>query len=108
MEPQLYKSPHLQSWCSLGNFIEGETRGRLVLGQRMCQCPSGTPSPPRLPLPLQVGLQMLPVDGNPHKSSAFICHPDGASDFAISHDGRYIFTAGGKERTFMKWKVNLP
>ncbi|NXL70301.1 CF251 protein, partial [Leptocoma aspasia] len=56
----------------------------------------------------KVGLQMLPVDGNPHKSSAFICHPDGASDFAISHDGRYIFTAGGQERTFMKWKVNLP
>uniref|UniRef100_U3K3B1 Cilia- and flagella-associated protein 251 n=1 Tax=Ficedula albicollis TaxID=59894 RepID=U3K3B1_FICAL len=56
----------------------------------------------------KVGLQMLPVDGNPHRSSAFICHPDGASDFAISHDGRYIFTAGGKERTFMKWKVNLP
>ncbi|NXQ62394.1 CF251 protein, partial [Anthoscopus minutus] len=56
----------------------------------------------------KVGLQMLPIDGNPHKSSAFICHPDGASDFAISHDGRYIFTAGGKERTFMKWKVNLP
>ncbi|NXC80310.1 CF251 protein, partial [Cercotrichas coryphoeus] len=55
----------------------------------------------------KVGLQMLPIDGNPHRSSAFICHPDGASDFAISHDGRYIFTAGGKERTFMKWKVNL-
>ncbi|NWW18104.1 CF251 protein, partial [Falcunculus frontatus] len=56
----------------------------------------------------KVGLQILPVDGNPHKSSAFICHPDGASDFATSHDGRYIFTAGGKECTFMKWKVNLP
>ncbi|XP_064248583.1 cilia- and flagella-associated protein 251 isoform X2 [Passer domesticus] len=55
----------------------------------------------------KVGLQMLPVDGNPHKSSAFICHPDGAADFAVSHDGRYVFTAGGKERTFMKWKVNL-
>ncbi|XP_063272439.1 cilia- and flagella-associated protein 251 [Prinia subflava] len=55
----------------------------------------------------KVGLQKLPVDGNPHRSSAFICHPDGASDFAISHDGRYVFTAGGKERTFMKWKVNL-
>ncbi|NXO76942.1 CF251 protein, partial [Sitta europaea] len=55
----------------------------------------------------KVGLQMLPVDGNPHKSSAYVCHPDGASDFAISHDGRYVFTAGGTERTFMKWKVNL-
>ncbi|NXP50877.1 CF251 protein, partial [Heliornis fulica] len=55
----------------------------------------------------KVGLQILPVDGNPHKSSAFICHPDGASDLASSFDGRYIFTAGGNDRTVMKWEVNL-
>ncbi|NXK94470.1 CF251 protein, partial [Formicarius rufipectus] len=55
----------------------------------------------------KVGLQILPVDGNPHKSSAFICHPDGASDLASSHSGRYVFTAGGHDCTVMKWKVNL-
>ncbi|KAM6052184.1 cilia- and flagella-associated protein 251 [Chlamydotis macqueenii] len=55
----------------------------------------------------KVGLQILPADGNPHKSSAFICHPDGASDLASSYDGRYIFTAGGDDCTFMKWEVNL-
>ncbi|NXI97820.1 CF251 protein, partial [Psophia crepitans] len=55
----------------------------------------------------KVGLQILPVDGNPHKSSAFICHPDGASDLASSYDGRYIFTAGGNDCTVMKWEVNL-
>ncbi|KFP12701.1 WD repeat-containing protein 66, partial [Egretta garzetta] len=55
----------------------------------------------------KVGLQILPVDGNPHKSSAFICHPDGVSDLASSYDGRYVFTAGGKDRTVMKWEVNL-
>ncbi|XP_075291060.1 cilia- and flagella-associated protein 251 [Opisthocomus hoazin] len=55
----------------------------------------------------KVGLQILPVDGNPHKSSAFICHPDGVSDLASSYDGRYLFTAGGDDCTVMKWEVNL-
>uniref|UniRef100_A0A663MLR3 WD repeat domain 66 n=1 Tax=Athene cunicularia TaxID=194338 RepID=A0A663MLR3_ATHCN len=55
----------------------------------------------------KVGLQILPVDGNPHKSSAFICHPDGVSDLASSYDGRYIFTVGGNDCTVMKWEVNL-
>ncbi|NXF04149.1 CF251 protein, partial [Smithornis capensis] len=55
----------------------------------------------------KVGLQMLPVDGNPHRSSAFICHPDGVSDLAISYNGHYVFTAGGNDCAVMKWKVNL-
>ncbi|KFQ43220.1 WD repeat-containing protein 66, partial [Nestor notabilis] len=55
----------------------------------------------------KVGLQILPVDGNQHKSSAFICHPDGVSDLATSYDGRYIFTVGGNDCTLMKWEINL-
>ncbi|XP_052652805.1 cilia- and flagella-associated protein 251 [Harpia harpyja] len=55
----------------------------------------------------KVGLQILPVDGNPHKSSAFICHPDGVSDLASSYDGCYVFTVGGNDCTLMKWEVNL-
>ncbi|XP_069727142.1 cilia- and flagella-associated protein 251 isoform X2 [Phaenicophaeus curvirostris] len=55
----------------------------------------------------KVGLQILPIDGNPHKSSAFICHPDGVSDLASSYDRRCVFTAGGGDCTVMKWEVNL-
>ncbi|NXA37322.1 CF251 protein, partial [Eudromia elegans] len=56
----------------------------------------------------KVGLQVLPVDGNPHKSSAFICHPGGAAELACSYDGRCLFTAGGDDRTVMTWEVDLP
>nr|XP_056715073.1 cilia- and flagella-associated protein 251 [Euleptes europaea] len=55
----------------------------------------------------KVGLQILPIDGNPHKSSAFICHPAGVSDFVCSCDGCHIFTSGGDDFSVMKWDVNL-
>ncbi|KAH0625607.1 hypothetical protein JD844_015192 [Phrynosoma platyrhinos] len=55
----------------------------------------------------EVGLQVLPVDGNPHKSTAFICHPVGVSNLACSYDGCHLFTAGGNDFTVMKWDVNL-
>ncbi|XP_054851852.1 cilia- and flagella-associated protein 251 [Eublepharis macularius] len=55
----------------------------------------------------QIGLQILPVDGNPHKSSAFICHPAGVSDFVCSYDGCHIFTSGGNDLAVMKWDINL-
>ncbi|XP_074868746.1 cilia- and flagella-associated protein 251 isoform X2 [Carettochelys insculpta] len=55
----------------------------------------------------KVGLQILPIDGNPHKSSAFICHPEGVSNLACSYDGSHIFTAGGDDCIVMKWEINV-
>ncbi|XP_018608319.1 cilia- and flagella-associated protein 251 [Scleropages formosus] len=55
----------------------------------------------------KVGLEILPLDGNPYKSFAIICHPAGVSAFACSCDGKYIFTIGGPDYTIFSWEANL-
>lgn len=55
----------------------------------------------------KIGLHILPLDGNPHNSMALMAHPGGVSDMAVSHDGKYLFSAGGGDTTVHMWHINL-
>ncbi|KAI0216835.1 cilia and flagella associated protein 251 [Lamellibrachia satsuma] len=54
----------------------------------------------------KVGLQILPLDGNPHKSAGLIAHPHGVSNLAVSYDGKFVFTSGGPDAVVFMWKVS--
>lgn len=42
-----------------------------------------------------VGMMLLPFDGNPHRSMSVVGHGAKVTALVSSHDGRYLFTAGG-------------
>ncbi|EQC41373.1 hypothetical protein SDRG_01346 [Saprolegnia diclina VS20] len=52
-----------------------------------------------------VGLIKLPLDGNPHKSMGLIAHAGHISNVAVTCDGRYFITAGGKDLILNMWEV---
>ena len=55
----------------------------------------------------KLGIQKLPLTGNPFDSMAIYAHPDGVTDLVCSYDGKYIFTSGGNNNNVFMWKTNF-
>eukprot|EP00996_Jenningsia_fusiforme_P000574 NODE_150_length_3012_cov_28.944313_g138_i0.p1 GENE.NODE_150_length_3012_cov_28.944313_g138_i0~~NODE_150_length_3012_cov_28.944313_g138_i0.p1 ORF type:complete len:960 (+),score=237.48 NODE_150_length_3012_cov_28.944313_g138_i0:79-2880(+) len=53
-----------------------------------------------------VGLIKLPLDGNPRKAMALLAHPMEISSAAVSYDGRYLFTSGGRDCCVNQWAIH--
>jgi|UniRef100_A0A7S4GA80 WD40 repeat protein/Ca2+-binding EF-hand superfamily protein len=53
-----------------------------------------------------VGLIKLPLDGNPRKAMGLLAHPMEISSATTSFDGRYVFTAGGRDCCVNQWAIN--
>lgn len=53
-----------------------------------------------------VGLVRLPLDGKPRSAMGLLAHPLEISSMCISHDGRYLFTAGGRDHSVMQWAID--
>ncbi|EGD75045.1 hypothetical protein PTSG_06702 [Salpingoeca rosetta] len=54
----------------------------------------------------KVGLCLAPVDGNPHRYIAILAHPDEITCLRVSHDGKFLFTAGANAGSVHMWQLN--
>ncbi|UJR34201.1 hypothetical protein I4U23_021607 [Adineta vaga] len=54
----------------------------------------------------KIGLQRLPLTGNPYDQMAIIAHPNRVSDIRASYDGQYLFTSGGLDNVVHMLRVD--
>eukprot|EP01064_Diplonema_japonicum_P027919 TRINITY_DN4168_c1_g1_i1.p1 TRINITY_DN4168_c1_g1~~TRINITY_DN4168_c1_g1_i1.p1 ORF type:complete len:927 (+),score=186.83 TRINITY_DN4168_c1_g1_i1:24-2783(+) len=53
-----------------------------------------------------VGLMRLPLTGNPRSAMGLLAHPLEVSSIAVSYDGKYLFTAGGRDCCVNQWAID--
>ncbi|XP_050474970.1 cilia- and flagella-associated protein 251-like isoform X1 [Bombus huntii] len=53
----------------------------------------------------EIGLQILPFDGNPYKTLGMIGHPRKVSNICLSNDGNILFTFGHNDPCTLMWKI---
>jgi WD40 repeat protein/Ca2+-binding EF-hand superfamily protein len=53
-----------------------------------------------------IGIVKLPLDGNPRSAMGLLAHPLEVSAVCVSHDGKYIFSAGGRDCSVNQWLLD--
>ncbi|KAF0299876.1 Cilia- and flagella-associated protein 251 [Amphibalanus amphitrite] len=53
----------------------------------------------------KIGLQILPLDGNPRKAATVVGHPNKVEHLDCSTDGRWLFSAGGEDGCVFMWEI---
>ncbi|KAG7208977.1 hypothetical protein KM043_015145 [Ampulex compressa] len=55
----------------------------------------------------EIGLQLLPLDGNPYKAIGMIGHPRKITAVSINSNGEMLFTSGYNDPCVLMWKIKL-
>lgn len=53
-----------------------------------------------------IGIQSLPLTGNPYTYIGMFGHPTKLLDVKVTFDGKYVFTVGENDRSILMWKTN--
>ncbi|KAK9303373.1 hypothetical protein QLX08_004956 [Tetragonisca angustula] len=53
----------------------------------------------------EIGLQILPFDGNPYKILGMTGHPYKITNICLSYDGNILFTSGYNDLCVLMWKI---
>ncbi|CAG9772385.1 unnamed protein product [Ceutorhynchus assimilis] len=53
-----------------------------------------------------LGISILPPDGNPFRNVGYMVHPKQVTDFALSKDGKQVFTFGKDDRCVLQWHID--
>ncbi|KAG4075368.1 hypothetical protein HA402_003159 [Bradysia odoriphaga] len=54
-----------------------------------------------------IGLQHLPIDGNPNKYLAMVGHPRRIRHMKVSHCNKYLFTIGDDDSSVYMWNIKM-
>ncbi|XP_051169814.1 cilia- and flagella-associated protein 251-like isoform X1 [Leptopilina boulardi] len=55
----------------------------------------------------EIGLQKLPLDGNPYKQIALIGHHQKIIKICLSNCKKFLFTLGSNDKCVLMWRINL-